>query len=159
MNHRIMRIIFLLLLCLTPTWAGDKKGKNMAVSFHLETDINNNPKMIFEQNIGGKKRYFSKAAEISTKDVVAFSPFLSDNQNDYGIVFQLRKSATDRLENITTANQGKMLVAAVNGRIVDVVMIDKPVNDGFIVIWNGVQEAELKEYDKLAPRIGEKKKK
>jgi hypothetical protein len=131
----------------------------MAVSFHLETDVNNNPKMIFEQTIGGKKRYFSRSPEFSTKDITAFSPFLSDNQSDYGIVFQLRKSAASRLENITMANQGKMLIAAVNGRVVDGVIIDQSVKDGVLVVWNGIQEAEIKEYDKLAPRIGEDKKK
>ena len=159
MNYRMMRIILVLLLSIVPSWAGDKKGKNMAVSFHLETDVNNNPKMIFEQNIGGKKRYFSRSPEFSTKDITAFSPFLSDNQNDYGIVFQLRKSGASRLENITMANQGKMLIAAVNGRVVDGVIIDQSVKDGVLVVWNGIQEREIKEYDKLAPRIGEDKKK
>ena len=159
MNYRMMRIILVLLLSIVPSWAGDKKGKNMAVSFHLETDVNNNPKMIFEQNIGGKKRSFSRSPEFSTKDITAFSPFLSDNQNDYGIVFQLRKSGASRLENITMANQGKMLIAAVNGRVVDGVIIDQSVKDGVLVVWNGVQEGEIKEYDKLAPRIGEDKKK
>ena len=115
--------------------------------------------MIFEQNIGGKKRYFSRSPEFSTKDITAFSPFLSDNQNDYGIVFQLRKSGASRLENITMANQGKMLIAAVNGRVVDGVIIDQSVKDGVLVVWNGIQEGEIKEYDKLAPRIGEDKKK
>jgi hypothetical protein len=159
MNHHMMRIILVLLLSIAPSWAGDKKGKNMAVSFHLETDVNNNPKMIFEQTIGGKKRYFSRSPDFSTRDITAFSPFLSDNQSDYGIVFQLRKSAASRLENITMANQGKMLIAAVNGRVVDGVIIDQSVKDGVLVVWNGIQEAEIKEYDKLAPRIGEDKKK
>jgi hypothetical protein len=159
MNHRLMRIILVLLLSVSPSWAGDKKGKNMAVSFHLETDANNNPKMIFEQMIGGKKRYFSRGPEFTAKDITAFSPFLADNQNDYGIVFQLRGSAANRLENVTMANQGKMLIAAVNGRVVDGVIIDQPVKDGVLVVWNGIQEAEIKEYDKLAPRIGEDKKK
>jgi hypothetical protein len=42
---------------------------------------------------------------------------------------------------------------------VDGVIIDQSVKDGVLVVWNGIQEAEIKEYDKLAPRIGEDKKK
>jgi hypothetical protein len=76
----------------------------------------------------------------------------------FGAVFQLRGSATSKLENLSTANLGKHLCAKVNGRIVDAVRIDTTVTDGFLVIWNNIQDAEIKEYDKVAPRIGKKKK-
>ena len=158
MNHGLSRLLPILLLLAFPAYAGDKKGQNIAVSFHMETDANNNPKNIYTQTVAGKVRYFQKAPDITSKDIVAFSPFLADNGVDYGAVFRLRGSAASRLENITAANQGRMLAAVVNGRFVDNVMIDQPVKDGFIVIWNGIQDAELKEYDKLVPRIGKEKK-
>ncbi len=158
MNTRWLRFLLAFALLFSVAEAGDKKGKNLNITFHLETDQNNNPRMIFQQNLAGKMRYFQRTAEISSKDIVSFSPFLADNGQDYGVVFKLRASAASRLENITTANQGKLLCSAVNGRVVDVVKIDKTVTDGFIVIWNGVTAAELKEYDKLAPRIGKEKK-
>lgn len=159
MTNSAFRLLLAILLFALPAWGGDKKAKNMAVSFHMETEETGNPKMIFEQNVGGKKRFFQRTPDFSTKDIIAFSPFLADNQTDFGVVFQLRPSAASRLENITAANQGRMLLATCNGRVVDVVEIDKPVKDGFLVIWNGVQDAEIKEYDKLAPRIGKEKKK
>jgi hypothetical protein len=158
MNHGVFRLLSLLLLLACPSYGGDKKGKNIAVSFHMETYANNNPKNMYTQNVAGKVRYFQKAPEITNKDIVAFSPFLADNEVDYGAVFRLRGSAASRLENITAANQGRLLAAVVNGRFVDNVMIDQPVKDGFIVIWNGIQDAELKEYDKLMPRIDKEKK-
>ena len=125
----------------------------------METEGTANPKMIFEQDVAGKKRFFQKSPDISTKDIVAFSPFLADNKVDFGVVFQLRPSAATRLENLTAANQGRLLLATCNGRVVDVVMIDKTVKDGFLVIWNGIQDAEIKECDKMAPRIGKEKEK
>jgi preprotein translocase subunit SecD len=158
MNRTLYRFLATLLLLVCPALAGDKKGKNIAVSFHMETDANNNPKNIYTQTVAGKVRYFQKAPDITSKDIVAFSPFLADNGVDYGAVFRLRASAASRLENITAANQGRMLAAVVNGRFVDNVIIDQPIKDGFIVIWNGIQDAELKEYDKLVPRIGKEKK-
>jgi hypothetical protein len=159
MNRILSHGLIAFLLLLLPASAGGKKDNNMAVTFHMETDNTQNPKMIFEREISGKKRYFSRTADFATKDIVAFSPFLADNKFDYGVVFQLRPAAAGRLENLTTANQGRMLLASVNGRIVDVVIIDKPVKDGLLVVWNGVQEAEIKECDKMAPRIGKEKKK
>lgn len=154
-----LRIVFATLLLLHPLLAGDKNDGANAVSFHLETDNANNPKMIFERQIGGKMHYFQKSPDFTHKDMVAFSPFMADNQVDFGVVLQLRSRAATRLANITTANQGKMLLATCNGRVVDVVKIDEPVTDGFLVIWNGIQDAEIKQWDKVAPRIGQKKKK
>lgn len=150
--------LLVLVLSSATVMAGDKKGKNLLVSFHMETDMNSNPKMIFEAAVGGKKLYFSQMADFSSRDIVAFSPFLADDKVTFGAVFQLRGSATSKLENLSTANLGKHLCAKVNGRIVDAVRIDTTVKDGFLVIWNNIQDAEVKEYDKVAPRIGKKKK-
>jgi hypothetical protein len=159
MHNALLRLLTAVFLFAIPAWAGDKKAKNMAVSFHLETEAAVNPKMVFEHPIGGKKHYFQKSPEFHTKDIVAFSPFLADNQIDFGVVFQLRPASASRLESITAANQGRLMLATCNGRVVDVVLIDKPVKDGFLVIWNGVQDAEIKECDKMAPRIGKDKEK
>ncbi len=154
-----MRFLLFSLLLMSPLIAGDKNPGANAVSFHMETDNANNPKMIFERQIGGKLHYFQKSPDFTHKDMVAFSPFLADNQVDFGVVLQLRPRAARRLESLTTAHQGKLLLATCNGRVVDIVRIDQPVSDGFLVIWNGVQDAEIKQWDKVAPRIGQKKKK
>lgn len=159
MTNAALRFLLALCLLALPAMAGGKKDNNMSVSFHMETENTNNPKMIFERDIAGKKRFFQKNPDFTAKDIIAFSPFLADNKFDYGVVFQLRGTAATRLENLTTANQGRLLLATCNGRVVDVVMIDKPVKDGLLVIWNGIQEAEIKECDKMAPRIGKEKKK
>ena len=159
MTNTALRFLLALLLFTLPALAGGKKDNNMAVSFHMETENTNNPKMIFERDINGKKRFFQKTPDFTAKDIIAFSPFLADNKFDYGVVFQLRGAAAARLENLTAANPGRMLLASCNGRVVDVVIIDKPVKDGLLVIWNGIQEAEIKECDKMAPRIGKEKNK
>ena len=44
-------------------------------------------------------------------------------------------------------------------RFVDAVIIDKPVTDGYLIIWKGVTLEEINLYDKVAPRIGAEKKK
>jgi hypothetical protein len=153
------RFLLLFVIILSPAWAGDKKAKNMAVTFHIETEATANPKMFFEQPIAGKRRFFQRSPDFNSGDVVAFGPFMSDNEKDYGMVLKLRPIAASRLESLTTANQGKMLLATFNGRPIDAVIIDQPVKDGHLVIWNGITEAEIKECDKVVPRIGKDKKK
>jgi len=124
------------------------------ISFHIETDANDNPKMIFPQLANGQQRYFRRIPEVSTKDIESFSPFPSEVGGDYGIVFKLKGHAAKRLSAITSANQGKWLIAQLNGRVVDGVYIDKQIDDGNIVIWKGATIADVNILDEDLPRIG-----
>ena len=90
-----------------------------------------------------------------TKDIIAFRSFPADDGQTYGLIFQLNKTAAGRLRSLSTAEQGKLLLAVVNGQVRDAVVIDKPVGDGLIVIWKWITLAEVKLADKHRPRIGE----
>ena len=136
---------------------GDKKIAQ--VSFHVETEATENLNMIFPHDLMGKERYFRRMPEISSKDFVSFNPFPSDDQTSYGVLIRLKDSAGKRLTAVTTAEQGKYMVCQAFGRVVDAVMIDQPVNDRVIVIWKGLTLDEIRELDKVMPRIGDEKKK
>lgn len=151
-------MIFVLVVA-PPALGGGKKADKASVTFHLETEGTDNPKMIFPQMANGQTRYFRRGAEISLRDVTAFSPFPAENGDGYGLVLKLKQTATNRLAAITSANQGRWLISQVNGRSVDGVLIDKPVNDGFIVIWKGVTDMDIATLDKELPRIGAPQKK
>jgi hypothetical protein len=97
--------------------------------------------------------------ELGMKDIVSFSPFPSDAGEGFGIVFKLKTNASNRLAAVTASNQGRWLIAQVNGRAVDGVIIDKQVNDGFIVIWKGVTLPDVKLLDEELPRANEVNKK
>ena len=109
------------------------------------------------KTLAGEK-YFRKVPEVSSKDIVAFSPFPADDKRTYGLVFKLNTQAARRLQAATTMNHGKLLLSLVNGQALGVVRIDKPVKDGIPVIWSGVKLEEIKLYDQVAPRIGENEK-
>jgi len=143
----------------SPARASGKKENKASVTFHMETEGSDNPKMIFPQLANGQTRYFRRLPEISTKDIVAFSPFPSDVGEDYGVVLKLKGNATNRLAALTAANQGRWMISQVNGRVVDGFLIDKQVNDGFVVIWKGVTLADTKILDAEFPRIGAEGKK
>lgn len=141
-----------------PAPAGSSRKPEAGISFHLETTEGENPKMVFTQNVAGKIRYFRRSAELSTRDIVAYSPFPADDGATYGAVCQLSRSATGRLAALSSANTGSWLLAMVNGRAVDAVLIDQKVEDGFIVVWKGITAPEVKAFDKERPRLGETKK-
>lgn len=151
-------VALVILLCTSLAWASGKK-EVARVSFHIETEGTDNPKMIFPHEIFGNQRYFRRLPEVSSNDFMAYSPFPSEDQASYGAVFQLKDNSRRRLAAVTSVNIGKWLVCQAFGRIVDGVMIDEVVDDGVIVIWRGLSLEEVQELDKALPRIGEKKKK
>ena len=160
MKLRVAVLLMLAVLALAPPLFGAGKNENKAsVTFHLETEATDNPKMIFPQGVGDQTRYFRRMPEIGIKDIVSFSPFPSDTGESFGIVFRLKGNAVNRLAAVTAANQGRWLISQVNGRAVDGVIIDKQVSDGFIVIWKGVTLADVEILDKKLPRADEANKK
>jgi hypothetical protein len=157
MNLRVAVLAAIFTLIVVPFGkAGGKAGEMGMVTFHLETEGGGNPKMVFSQMDNGRERFFHRTPEITMKDMVAFSPFPSGTGEEYGLVFQLKEPAQRRLNALSIANQGKFLLAQANGRVVDGVVIDKPVEDGVIVIWKGITTDEVKLFDKVLPRIGDK---
>jgi hypothetical protein len=161
MQTRRAALLMMLAFALTPAvFASGKKEMKATVSFHMETEATDNPKMIFGQMAYGKTRYFRRMPEVTTKDVDSFSPFPSDaGGDDYGIVFILKENAAKRLSAITNVNSGRWMLAQINGRVVDGVLIDKQVDDGRLVIWKGATLADVSIFDEALPRIGQKGKK
>lgn len=157
MRTRRAALLMMAALALVPSaFAGGKKEPKVAVSFHMETEATDNPKMIFPFLANGKERFFRRLPEISLKDVVSFNPFPSEfGGGDYGIVFRLKGSASNRFAAITTANSGRWMISQINGRIVDGFLIDKPVGDGQIVIWKGVTLEDVALLDAELPRMGQ----
>ena len=161
MQTRRAALLMMLAFALTPAvFASGKKEMKATVSFHMETEATDNPKMIFGQMAYGKTRYFRRMPEITTKDVASFSPFPSDaGGDDYGIVFILKENAAKRLSAITNVNSGRWMLAQINGRVVDGVLIDKQVDDGRLVIWKGATLADVSIFDEALPRVGQEGKK
>ena len=157
MTLRIAALAALMTLVVAPVGqAGSKPAAPMGmVTFHLETDGTANPKLVFPQMDDGKQRLFLRAPEITLKDVAAFSPFPSGTGDEFGLVFQLKDAAKRRLYMLSLTYQGKYLLAQVNHRVVDGVIIDKPVEDGLLVVWKGITTEEVKLFDKALPRIGD----
>ncbi len=151
-------VAFVFIFLAGDVMAGGNKGKKVDVSFHIETEASDNPKMIFPHEVMGKQRFFRRIPEVSSNDFVAFSPFPSEDQASYGVILQLKDNARRRLAAVTQISSGKWLVCKAFGRIVDGVLVEDPVDDGVVVVWQGLSIGEIGQLDESLPRIGEKKK-
>ena len=138
--------------------AGGKREGDLSVSFHLEAQTGSeNPKLVFPQMVGGQQREFRRIPMVGTKDIAAFNPFPSRDGAGYGVVIKLKRGAINRANAETAVNINRWLLAMVNGRAVDAVLIDQAITDGTLVIWKGVGLSEINALDKEIPRVGEKK--
>jgi hypothetical protein len=144
-------------LPLSSALAGGKKDPEVDISFHMEAEEGDNPKMTFIQLTAGKQLRFRRTSELNMRDVSNFNVFPSRDGEGYGLLLQLKPGAVNRIAAVTNINQNRWLLAMVNGRVVDAVIIDKPINDGQLVIWKGISQAEVGQLDETLPRIGEKK--
>jgi len=153
------QLLLILLLLPASLMANGKKTPPASISFHMQGGAAEAPKFARKVKTMAGTHFFRKVPEISTKDIIAFSPFPADDNRTYGIVFKINPQATRRLQAATTMNRGKFLLALVNGQALGVVRIDKPVTDGMLVIWSGIKLNEIQLYDQVAPRIGEDQKK
>lgn len=142
------------LLLVAPVQAGGKKHQENVLSIHIETDPTDHPKMIFKQFVAGKERSFKRIPEITGKDIAAFHPFPSRDGEGFGVTLQLKARASNRFATTTTANQRRWVLTQINGRMVDAVLVDRPVNDGIWIIYKGVTAAEVASFDAEVPRLG-----
>ena len=160
MKTRIAAIAVMIVLAIAPSvYASGKKNDKCSVTFHIQREAGDDPKMVFPQLTNGKTLYFQRVPEFSLANMVAFSPFPADIGEDYGVAFKLKGNVATRLSAITNINQGKWMISQINGRVVGGVMIDKQVDDGVLVIWKGVTLADIALLDAALPRIGAKEKK
>ncbi|MDA7506611.1 hypothetical protein N9134_00650 [Akkermansiaceae bacterium] len=154
-----MRWIIALLLAAslsTTLHAMGKKPPKNRITCHMQGHQSEGPKMVYPQALYGKTIFFRRSPELFTKDIIAFEPFVADD-GSIGATFFLSKVAQRRFAGVTTQNQRSWFIVMLNGRPTDAMMVDKPVTDGKVVVWQGIQRAEVAQFDLMMPRAGDSK--
>lgn len=143
----------LLLSALLPLLLGFSSKPKYTITFHAEADEMDPRKTMFPMQLEGRSMMFKIIPEISQVNVAAFHPFESTTGPDKGVALQLDFRGTGALEMVTRTRQGQILLAMVNGKPVDYVVIDQIITNGLITIWQGVSDETIKHMDKKLQRI------
>ncbi len=148
----------LVLTLALPTASGmGKRPKKNQLTFHIESDVSDGPKMVFPLQMGNKKRFFQKTPVTFNREITSLKHFPAED-GTYGATFTFSKAARTRIAAFTNQNQGKWIVAMLNGRAVDGVYIDAAVTDGRLVIWQGIKQVEIIRFEYALPLTGENQK-
>lgn len=153
MTRRLL-LPFLAFAMVTPVFSMGKRPEKNRLTFHIQGDRTDGAKMVFPVPMGNKKLFFRKTPLTATKEIVSLKHFVAED-GTYGATFSFDRAAAQRIAAVTTSNQDKWLVAMLNGRPVDAVFIDQAVVDGRLVVWQGIQQAEIIRFEYAMPLTGE----
>lgn len=147
-------ISFFLLVAVFCIAAGNK-SKGKSISFHLEGEQTSSSKFVMPIKLGseGREYFFSKAPTFTSSDIEWFYPFRSENGQSFGAAFRLKTRAALELKDMGRTSPGKLLGISVAGSGLQAVIIDRPVNDGIIVLWRGLTQEHLELFQKSFPHI------
>ena len=153
--------LFSLILCfslasLYVAFANGKKRPPISITFHIEANSLEGRKLSIPAKTSMGTKYIQKSPTLSTKDFIAYYPFVSPHEGEmYGVSLQLGKAAAMRLKSISAANKGKYVVVNINGKVVDMIYVDKQVDGRVITIWRGIDPKFLALVNPILPKIGE----
>ena len=120
--------------------AGDGKQKH-TFSFHAETQ-QAGANRTFAHTVNGEEKYFQMTPEITHHNFSGFVPFRADD-GSYGAAFVLDRRGAIKLNTWTTSQQGSYMVASVDMKAADHMLIDRPIKDGVLVLWRGLEAEHI----------------
>ena len=146
-----------LLLCLAGVFAlgAGSRAKGYVVTFHLEGQAEDSDKFVTPVKLGSEHRqyYFRKMPSFSDKDIAWFYPFVAQDGSSYGAAFRLNDAKKEELTGITVANHGKLFGSRVLDAPLRAVIIDQPISDGVLVIWDGLSQNHVKQIGAKIPHV------
>ncbi len=97
---------------------------------------------------------------VNHKHIASYKSFMNPDDGSYGVVFTLKREMSQRLYSATINREGMLILPIVNGLAFDPVRIDRPIMDGKLVIWGGLNGYDLKRIaDDIKPEDEEFEKK
>ncbi|MFZ4764108.1 MAG: hypothetical protein ACOYMN_04070 [Roseimicrobium sp.] len=148
-----LRTAPLILLALLPMLLGFNRKPKFTITFHSQGDETELKKNLFPMQLEGRPMLFNIIPEFSQQNIAAFHPFESDTGNGKGVALQLDFRGREALEMVTRTRHGQFLLAMLDGKPVDYVVLDEVIDSGLVTIWQGVSDDVIKQMDKKYTRI------
>lgn len=137
MNSFLLRLLSVGIAALAVSCA----NKPYPVMFHMESDLQGEGGLRFSRPFKGK--YYDVTPFVSTKMFKQYASFVNPD-GSYGAQFLVEDEWRMRIQQLTTAKKGKTILPTVNGLGMERMVIDRPITDGILVIWSGLNGYDLK---------------
>ncbi len=137
----------LALALLLPLLVAGKRKESSVVGFHLEAGEADRIKHTTGVVVGTEQYRVRTKPEFNQRDIAGYYPFLASDGISFGTAFRLNEGAAKKLNALTTASAGRRLFTVVNTDTIGFVVIDGPVDDGYIVCWQGLNQKHLAQFE------------
>lgn len=136
------------ILCAAALLTASCASKPYPVGFHMEVDMGPGNAEFLSQTsnkfvIEHKGRYYDRSPFISTRMFDRYASFVNPD-GSYGVEFLVAEEWRMRLYAETQSNINKYILPTVNGLSFEIVHISRPIVDGRLVIWGGLNGYDLK---------------
>jgi hypothetical protein len=155
MRPLIRLLPILLLLIPLAAEAGQKKPAPVSIRLFGEGNENEGPTFVTPVELTNpqKRVFLSKVPIVTERDIAAFYPF-PGRDGMIGAYFRLEPHGSDKLEQFTTEDRGKLGVIMINGRVSAAMKIDQRVTDGILYVPGGFLPNEVLLLEAKYPVIG-----
>ncbi|MFZ4777111.1 MAG: hypothetical protein ACOYM3_17215 [Terrimicrobiaceae bacterium] len=149
--------LFSVLLAVSPlvVQAGQKKAAPVSLRLFAEGNEKEGESFVtpVELTSPQKKIFVRKVPILSEKDIKAFYPF-PGRDGMVGAYFRLDPHGSDKLEQFTTEDRGKLAVIMINGRVAAALRVEQRVADGILYVPGGILPNEIAQLELKYPVIG-----
>ncbi|HEY2572461.1 MAG TPA: hypothetical protein VGH65_00285 [Verrucomicrobiaceae bacterium] len=152
MKFLLPLLVVLLAACST----FDDKKPDYTITFHTVSSDMDPPKTMFPLDLNGKRMYFKVVPEFSQQNIIGFHAFPSTTGNGKGAVLHLDFRGKAQLELISRTRRDEYLLVMVNAKPVDYLVLDAPVLDGILTIWQGIPDDVIKKMEKHIQHMDKK---
>jgi len=135
--------------------AGTKKPAPVSIRLFGEGNENEGESFVTPVELTNpRKRIFLRKVPIVTeRDITSFYPF-PGRDGMVGAYFRLEPHGTDKLDQFTTEDRGKLAVIMVNGRVAAALRVDQRITDGILFVPGGILPNEVELLEMKYPVIG-----
>ena len=127
-------------------WAAGSKKRDPSIFVRFHAQVSTYDPSFAAKVVAGnppRELIVEKIPSISERDIASFYPGRAGD-GSYSAVFQLDRHGQAVLEALSTEIRGQSIVAAVNGRPLALLKVDKTVSDGIIFIPSGLTETDIR---------------
>ncbi len=142
-----------LILSLLQTAFAGSKTPPAYIGLHVEGDEFEGEKFVRPNTINGQVKYFRIMPEVGTRHFSAFQAFMAEDGGSYGVALKLNDEGMRAMQVMCTNNQGRLARTIVNGKLLDIIRIDRVPADGYLIVWSGLGPDDLKILGKKLRRL------
>ncbi len=135
--------------------AGQKKPAPVSIRVFCEGNEKEGESFVTPVELTNpQKRVFLRKVPIVTeRDFLSFYPF-AGRDGMIGAYFRLDAHGSDKLDQFTTEDRGKLAVIMVNGRVAAAMRVEERVKDGILFVPGGILPNEVELLQTRYPVIG-----